>query len=73
MPKTRREKRKRVEEGFNKEMQNLEMYLWDLEEELLETRANIKGMEPGTREQADSQLKRLRLIDSILQKLKESL
>lgn len=71
MPKTRREKRKRTEEGFAKEMENLENYLSDLQEELIDTLAIVADMKPSTQEQETQQLKQLYLIERLLRGLND--
>lgn len=69
MPKTRKEKRKRTEEGFAKEMENLENYLCDLQEELFDTLDIVADMKPSTQEQERQQLKQLRLLERLLRGL----
>jgi len=69
MPKTRREKRKRTQEGFAKEMENLENYMFDLQEELVDTIAIVTDMKPMTQEQELQQLKQLCLIERLIRGL----
>lgn len=72
MPKTRREKRKRTEAGFAKEMENLENYLADLQEELIDTLELIQHMKPSTYEQRHQQIKQVFLVESLLRGLNKT-
>ena len=69
MPKTRQEKRKRTEEGFAKEFENVRVYLCDLQDELAETLLIVADMKPMTPNQEKEQMKQLLLLERVLREL----
>lgn len=65
MPKTRQQKKKRNLEGFEREYENLSVYLEDLHEELEELYQTAQMMQPFTEEQQKRKQKVLAILGKV--------